>query len=61
MFNKRIANHDVYKIVISLSLIITIVTCSYLRLTNTDGIILNSDLTCNFREEVYINDFINHC
>ena len=60
MFNKRIANYDVYKIVISLSLIITIVTCSYLRLTNTDGIILNSDLTCNFREEVYINDFITY-
>lgn len=58
MKNIKISNQTVYKIIISLSLIISIITITISRLTNTDGIILKKDLTCNFREDVHIKDFI---
>lgn len=58
MNNIKISHKNVYKILICLSFLITVVTVLYSRFTNTDGVILKEDLTVNFREEVYIKDFI---
>lgn len=58
MNKKNIPVKYVYIVLISLSLLITLGTHIYLKLTNTDGIIFNDNLTVEFRSEVYINDFI---
>lgn len=60
MTKKNISIKTVYLIVILLSALITLITLTYLRLTTTEGIILNKDLTTEFRSEVYINEFINY-
>lgn len=60
MKNIKIHIKTVYIIIIVLSLLITFATILYLKLTNTDGIVLNQDLTVDFREEVYIQDFIKY-
>lgn len=56
---KKIKFETIYKLIIITSLIITIATITVSRLTTKDGIILKKDLTVNFRDEVYIKDFIN--
>lgn len=60
MNKKKISPRTTYLIVILLSLLITLVTITYLRLTNNEGIYFVSDLTTNFREEVYISNFISY-
>lgn len=60
MNKKKISPRTMYLIVILLSLLITLVTITYLRLTNNEGIYFVSDLTTNFREEVYISNFISY-
>lgn len=60
MKNIKIHIKTVYIITIILSLLITLGTTLYIRLTNTDGVVLKTDLTVEFREEVHINDFIKH-
>ena len=60
MKNIKISIKNAYVIVIVLSLLVSLSTIIYLRLTNNEGIILNEDLTCEFREEVYVKDFINY-
>lgn len=50
----------VYLIVILLSLLIILGTILYTRFTTTEGIFLNDDLTVQFRDEVYISDFISY-
>lgn len=59
MKNIKISTKNVYKLMIVLSLIITMVTVLYSRFANTDGVVLNSDLTCEFREKVYVKDFVS--
>ena len=54
----KISFKKIYLFAIILSLIITITTSIYLKLTTTEGIILNDNLVVKFREEVYISQFI---
>ena len=56
--SKKISLGNVYFIVILLSLLITLGTITYLRLTTTEGIIFNDNLKVEFRSEVYVKDFI---
>lgn len=56
---KKIKLETVYKLIIITSLIITLITITVSKLTTKDGIILKKDLTVNFRDEVYIKDFIS--
>lgn len=56
--SKKISLRNVYLIIILLSLLITLGTITYLRLTTTEGIILNDNLKVEFMREVYVNDFI---
>ena len=58
--NKKISINKAYLIVILLSLLITLVTIVYLKLTTNEGIILNNNLTAEFRSEVKISTFIKH-
>lgn len=58
--NKKISINKAYLIVILLSLLITLITIVYLKLTTNEGIILNDNLTTEFRSEVYISTFIKH-
>ena len=56
--SKKISLGNVYFIVILLSLLITLGTITYLRLTTTEGIIFNDNLKVEFRSEVYVSNFI---
>ena len=56
--SKKISLKNVYFIVILLSLLITLGTITYLRLTTTEGIIFNDNLKVEFRSEVYVSNFI---
>ena len=57
---KKISLRSVYLIIILLSLLITLVTTTYLRLTNNEGIFFKDNLTTTFREKVYISNFISY-
>ena len=57
---KKISLRTVYLIIILLSLLITLVTIIYLRLTNNEGIFFKDNLTTTFREKVYISNFISY-
>ena len=57
---KKISLRTVYLIIILLSLLITLVTLTYLRLTNNEGIFFKDNLTTTFREKVYISNFISY-
>ena len=56
--SNKISLKTVYFIVILLSLLITLGTITYLRLTTTEGIIFNNNLKVVFRSEVYVSNFI---
>lgn len=58
--SKKISLRNVYFIVILLSLLVTLGTITYLRLTTTDGIIFNDNLKVEFRSEVYVSNFIKN-
>lgn len=58
--SKKISLGNVYFIVILLSLLITLGTITYLRLTTTEGIIFNDNLKVEFRSEVYVSNFIKN-
>lgn len=60
MKNKKISMRTVYLIVILLSALITLGTLLYLRFTTVEGLILIDDLTTEFRNEVYIEEFISY-
>ena len=57
---KKISLRTVYLIIILLSLLITLGTIIYLRLTNNEGIFFKDNLTTTFREKVYISNFISY-
>ena len=57
---KKISLRTVYLIIILLSLLITLGTITYLRLTNNEGIFFKDNLTTTFREKVYISNFISY-
>lgn len=56
---KKIKFETIYKLIIITSLVITIATITISRLTTKDGILLKKDLTVNFRDKIYIKDFIH--
>lgn len=58
--SKKISLRNVYLIIILLSLLITLGTITYLRLTTTEGIIFNDNLKVEFMRDVYVNDFIKN-
>lgn len=59
MKNIKLSRNVIYLIVILISLIITFGTIIVVRfMTYKDGVVLAGDLTCEFREKVYIEDFI---
>lgn len=58
--SRKISLRNVYFIVILLSLLITLGTITYLRLTTTEGIIFNDNLKVEFRSEVYVSSFIKN-
>ena len=56
----KISHRTVYIIFILISLIVTFATLLVSRfMNNTDGLYLKNDLTCEFREKVYVKDFIS--
>lgn len=56
--NKKISINKAYLIVILLSLLIVLTTIVYLKLTTNEGIIINDNLTVEFRSDAYISTFI---
>lgn len=58
--SKKISLGNVYFIVILLSLLITLGTITYLRLTTTEGIIFNDNLKVEFMRDVYVSNFIEN-
>ena len=58
--SKKISLGNVYFIVILLSLLITLCTITYLRLTTTEGIIFNDNLKVEFMRDVYVSNFIKN-
>lgn len=58
MFISKILNNKRLIVIFCLSLIIFLTTLIVYLFFNTKGIILKNNLTCNFREEVYLKDFI---
>ena len=58
--SKKISLRNVYLIIMLLSLLITLGTITYLRLTTTEGIIFNDNLKVEFMRDVYVNDFIKN-
>jgi len=55
----RLSKRIVYLLIILLSLIITFVTIVFTKaMTYKDGVILKNDLVVNFRDKVYLEDFI---
>ena len=60
MKNIKISKNIIYLLVILISLIITFGTIIVVRfMNNTDGVFLKEDLSCEFKEEVYVKDFIS--
>jgi hypothetical protein len=57
---KKRSLRTVYLIIILLSLLITLVTITYLRLNSNEGIFFKDNLTTTFREKVYISNFISY-